>query len=276
MPEHAFALDKFTLELCDFSRPLSPFRAKLIISECEKAREALKAHPRQLAHCDNMIGVALCRTGKTSEAAARFRNAVHLMPQETVYRGNLGLALTQLDRLHEALDELLRAVEEAPRDLLTHCNLVWCLIKLGMQDDAVDVFQEVLRLTDHRDPRSVIHAARAAADVGLEHEAIELFARYVALSQGIPLTGDPVEVIENAPESVRGALDDVGAEPLRSCVARARALRDVQPEIREIAAGLPSPRSSEASNEGALTVFESTKPARVRATTVAMAKDADA
>ncbi|HUA52224.1 MAG TPA: tetratricopeptide repeat protein [Candidatus Sulfotelmatobacter sp.] len=96
-------------------------------------------------------GESLAGEGRWSEAAAAFREAVALAPDDAVLHNNLAVALFQSARLDEAVVAFGRAIELDPAHLPAHAGLAFALISKGDQAGAIEQFRAVVRL----DPRNV-------------------------------------------------------------------------------------------------------------------------
>jgi tetratricopeptide (TPR) repeat protein len=80
------------------------------------------------------------------QAAASFRLAVKLAPEDGASFRNLGEVLTQLGNLEEAIQYFARAVKIDPDDADTHYNLAVALTGLGQHRQAVHHYGQVLRV----------------------------------------------------------------------------------------------------------------------------------
>jgi hypothetical protein len=85
----------------------------------------------------NNLGMALLEAGRTSEALARFREAVALSPGYFEANGNTSVALERLGQFPEALVYISRAVELNPESGPAHEGLVRLLIRLNRWNEAL-------------------------------------------------------------------------------------------------------------------------------------------
>jgi tetratricopeptide (TPR) repeat protein len=96
-------------------------------------------------------GESLAAAGRWAEAAAAFRQAVALAPDDALLHNNLGVALFQTAQLDDAAAAFGRAVELDPAHVPARAGLAFALVSKGDQAGAIEQFRAVARL----DPRNV-------------------------------------------------------------------------------------------------------------------------
>ena len=210
------------------------------------------------------FGTCYCRLGRPDKALDEFKLALQRMREPTLLRarvlGDRGCALLSLSRYQEAALSCIEAARipggDQPVDL---ANLAEALDRLGDRAGALQVFRDALDGADLTVPRLCFGMANQAAELGLDPEAVELFARFVARKTGTELgERSAVEVIRAAKGEDLGALNEKQA--LHAAIRRATALAD---ELARLGAQEPEP---EAPNEGAeadaVDVFEATRSLR--------------
>ena len=122
-------------------------------------------------------GRRLYDAGQFEAAADAFRRALDASPASAAARGNLGLALAQLQRLDEAVDHLQRAFRDAPDDIAIRSTLVRGLLRLSRYDDAIAVLRQITAIDPDNEETIVSLAillsnrARFSEAIGLLDEA---------------------------------------------------------------------------------------------------------
>jgi Flp pilus assembly protein TadD len=107
------------------------------------------AHARPLpgsSGAHNEQGIRLIEQGKLDEAAASFRHAVHLRPDNAEAHNNLGAALKRQERLDEAVACYREALRLKPDFAEAYSNLGNVLRLLGKPEEAVASFRQALLL----------------------------------------------------------------------------------------------------------------------------------
>jgi Flp pilus assembly protein TadD len=130
----------------------------------------------------------LALQGKQSEAAAQYREAIHLVPRNDVFHLNLGLSLLKSGRPDEAVDEFAAAALLNPRSPDAQYELGYCLAMLRRPEIAVAHLREAVRLRpDWAEPLNALAwvlATDSNAQIRDGAEAVRLAEKAVALSQG--------------------------------------------------------------------------------------------
>src|SRR5580704_3079051 len=183
---------------------------------------------------------------------------------------NQAVAYSQLGRHAEAATSSIEAVRiPEGHTSLNLANLAQALFHLGETDAALDVFGEALGIDDLRDPWRCLVMARQASSLGLDQEATELFARFLAHRSGTEM-GDrsAVDVIRAASDGDR-ALEDF--PPLEAAIRRRSAMTDELARLSSRAAG--GEADDEAAVADILGVYEATRRLRDAAVARVLCKD---
>ena len=85
-------------------------------------KQAIEKDPED-SRVHNELGIALAATGKTSEAIEEYKKSLALNDSSSQAHNNLGSALAEVGKLDEALVEIQKAVELNPDNGSAHINL---------------------------------------------------------------------------------------------------------------------------------------------------------
>jgi Flp pilus assembly protein TadD len=112
------------------------------------------------------------------EAVAHFREAIRLNPRMAIAHNDLALALAQMGRPQEVIDELSEAVRLAPERPEAFKNLAWALTtcpdrSLRNAAKAVELAQRAVELSDPPKPEFLDCLAAAYAEAGRFPEAAQ-------------------------------------------------------------------------------------------------------
>ena len=124
-------------------------------------RTTIARNPECWMAYENLGGVLL-EKGRTDEAAAQFRRALEVKPDDDGAMNELGVALLQEGRSEEAVALFRRALKEAPRRAETHINIGVALLGAGRTDEAA---------------ATLIEGAFVTSDVNLRKELLDLYQR---------------------------------------------------------------------------------------------------
>jgi tetratricopeptide (TPR) repeat protein len=144
-------------------------------------RKAIGLNPSEAA-VHNNLGIALLRTGHTSEAALECQKATELSPDYMEAYANLGVALARLGRPAEAIPPLEKALAATPDNAEVHSNLGLSLAMVGRIDEGIAHLEKALAM--HQDFEGEFNLARVLAAKGKFPEAIPHFEAAVKLSEG--------------------------------------------------------------------------------------------
>jgi tetratricopeptide (TPR) repeat protein len=245
--------------LGDPSQPISEIELNRILRELRAVVERVDAGWILL-----QIGACYGRLGRPAKALEECNRALQRLREPTELRAmalcNRGTALARLNRYQESALSCIEAARIPSGDrLLNLGNLAEALDRLGDRDAALQVFREALDIADFTKTRDCFVMAAQAAELGLDAEAVELFARFVARKTGADIgERSAVEIIRAATNEGQGALNE--SPSLSAAIRRATAMAD---ELTRLAARDPR---AETPNEGAeadaLDVLEATRHLR--------------
>ncbi|WP_437275457.1 hypothetical protein WME90_29970 [Sorangium sp. So ce375] len=263
-------------ELQDWSVEVSRERIEWILADCKRLVRASSASTADIAEAYQVMGHAYARMGRDEDSLSSYTNAARLDPSNPQYIMCTGASLLSLDRPLEALNVFVAAVDRVDglNKIVMLGNMAEALSDLGQIDDAREVFLEAVRVADFSSPLSVYMLANQAAEIGLDDEAIELFARFLSAKQGKNLGDTPaLEFIEAAPEDLRSVLRTPYAAPLSQAISRAKAFGDLKKVVGRNIARCAWPDRGEAADDESAAVFEETRLARMRANSAVLTED---
>ena len=107
--------------------------------EAEKEyKKAIQLNPN-LANAYKEYSEFLAFIGRPEEAIPMAKKAISLDPYSVVTNGNLGITLYRGRHYEQAIDQLQKTIEMAPKDLflIPHWHLAWAFVQFGMQDNAI-------------------------------------------------------------------------------------------------------------------------------------------
>jgi tetratricopeptide (TPR) repeat protein len=135
------------------------------------------------AHGD--LGDALLQQGKTAEAIAEFRAAIHINPSYSAAHYNLGVALLGLGRTEEAIAEFRTAIQINPAYAKAHNNLGIALLRQGKSAEAMDEYAAALK-ADPAEADAHYNLANAFLDQGRTQEAVAEYGESLRLNPAYP------------------------------------------------------------------------------------------
>ena len=205
------------------------------------------------------------RLGQLSKALDACRLALQRLREPTQERAlalnNQAGILVDLGRYQEAAMSSFEASRiPAGYTYRTLANLAEALYRLGEIEAAFQTFQEALRLADLKNSSHCFDMASQAAELGLDQDAIELFARFVVLRNDSAGEGRPaIETVVTASEEDKAGLKNV---PVLD--ATIRRMTAMVAELSRLSSH-QSVEGDEASSEEALDVYEATRRLREEA-----------
>lgn len=117
------------------------------------------------ANARNNFGLALFRTGQTTEAIEQYEAALRIQPAYPGALSNLGNALDRAGRTPEAILQYEKALGLQPDFAAAHYNLGKALARSGRISEAIDQYGEALRLRpDYSDGHVELGDALAQSD----------------------------------------------------------------------------------------------------------------
>jgi Flp pilus assembly protein TadD len=136
-------------------------------------REAVRLGPPD-ADYHHALGAALWGLERYEDAEAAFREAVRLRPDDPASLNGLGCALTRLGREREAVAVFHQALDRAESEADIRGNLGVVLWAHGRTSGAVRAFREAVRLAP-QDEELKRNLALALGGLGRHEEALRLF-----------------------------------------------------------------------------------------------------
>jgi tetratricopeptide (TPR) repeat protein len=137
-----------------------------------------------LAHGN--LGTALGDLGRCDEAAAQFRMALEIQPNDVLAHQNLGQALTRLGRLDEALVQYRKAHDISPGFAEGNRDFGEALSRLGRFEETLAPFQKALERLPNN---ALIHNSlgKALAGLGRFEEALAQYRQALTIDPGCAL-----------------------------------------------------------------------------------------
>jgi tetratricopeptide (TPR) repeat protein len=120
------------------------------------------------------LGVALSEADRLQAALEHFREAVRIKPKDPLAHNNLGVALATTGHLQEAMEQFREALRLAPNYIKAHNNLGNALLRAGHPQAAIEQFQDSLRI-EPDDASAHNNLAVALAQIGRVPEAIQQY-----------------------------------------------------------------------------------------------------
>ena len=170
------------------ARPLNNMGVALAATG--KSAEAVEAYKKSLSisndssQTHNNLGSVLAQSGQMDEAQAEVRKAIELNPDNGSAHINLGHILeVQGGHRQQAIEELTRGIELAPKSSDGHNIYGVILARMGKLDEAIDELQKAVDLA----PQSAecrYNLGRALAASSRFADALPQFEAAAALSNG--------------------------------------------------------------------------------------------
>ena len=250
--------------LADRSRPLSELELRRALRELEGMVARVADH-QLVAFLYQLQAICHRRLGQPNKALDDFRRALQSLREPTPARAdalcNQAAVLVDVGRYREAALSSLEA-SRIPEGYnhVTLGNLAEALYHLGETDAALQTFQEAIRLADITNPLHCFSVASQAAELGLDQDAVEMFARFVVLRNGGAGAGRPaIEVVGTASEEDKAGLKNV---PVLD--ATLRRMTAMAAELSRLASQ-QSVEGDEAASGEALDIYEATRRLREEA-----------
>jgi tetratricopeptide (TPR) repeat protein len=123
---------------------------------------------------NNNLGKALLDEGRIHQAIPYFREAIRIKPDLYMAYSNLGIAFGRIGRIHEAIEYSRQALEINPNDAGAHLGLGYGLIEHGRIQEAIDSFRRAFQI----EPSSRFSLTNLGVDLarqGKMREAIAIF-----------------------------------------------------------------------------------------------------
>ena len=134
------------------------------------------------------LSSGLLAESKPEEAAIEARKAIQLLPNHPLGYLNLGMAMLMQNRTADAIENLKKALQLLPDWPDTHNDLGGALILTGRVNEAIPHFYETLRLSPDHTPAlkalAWIRATQPNAELRNANEALQLAEKAVRLTNG--------------------------------------------------------------------------------------------
>lgn len=249
--------------LCDRSRRVSELDLRRVLNDLDDMLRRAAGH-EITAFLRNLRAICFARLGRPTKSLAEFRLALQGLREPTQLHawilGNQAAALLELRRYREAATSSIEASRiPGGYTRANLANLAEALYHLGEFEAALQTFQEALGLADLTNPAHCFSMAIEAAELGLDQDALELFAQFIVRKRGAEHDERP------AIEIVRGASDEekAGLENVPVLDATIRRLRAMANELARLSSHMGP--QVEASSEEAQDVYEATRRLREEA-----------
>lgn len=215
-------LREFDATIADPSVPMEENEVRHTLRKLRAAQRS--AQPDEFARLFNTIGITCGRLKDYQGALDAHRNAAKYDQSTAMYLNNAASALIELKRFDEALETLRRAhaktVKSSDFEVLARLNASEAYFALGDEKAARREFLEGVMRADPTNRADMFVLSTQAAIIGADQEAVEFFARYIALATKTDLGDTPaVEIIRAAPSETKARLVDLPA--LAGVIARA-------------------------------------------------------
>ncbi len=182
------------------------------LAQAESLATALIAKHANTFILHHVLALALDGQQKFNAAVTCYQNALKLQPEKYNQSSpnlqfNLGIALTQLNRLDEAANAYLQAIRLQPNFFEAHGNLGTILQRQGKLEEAIVSYQKGLKINP-QDARGHFNLGTALRDKGnlpaaikAYKTAIELFPNYTDAHNNLGETlrdfGDMAEAVKS-------------------------------------------------------------------------------
>jgi len=259
-------LIEYSRRVADRSQPISDLDLRRMLND-------LKTMVERASHVDaaaifGVIGICYMRQRSFANAVESFRLALQRLPASTAGRAtilcNFSAALIELGRYREAANACIEAARIDHVDMhVTLGNLAEALDRLGEREHSLAVMQEAIRVANFNDPYVCFAVALQCAELGLDHEAVEFCARFIALAHERELGNrSAVDLITGARNAGELWLGD--AQALMRSINRVVLLQEANRTLADEVIGLDSRDESalHKADAEADAVFNATRPLR--------------
>ncbi len=147
-------------------------------------RRALSLHPDRAEWHFN-LGLTLEAAGRNEDARRAFADALELEPVDPQVMLMLGVACVRCERLEEGIRWLERSHETAPDRADTFVHRIDAYARLGMHDEAEQMFYSALQYDDEN-PLAYAHVAESLMDRGDYARAVYCLKQAAQLDPLLP------------------------------------------------------------------------------------------
>lgn len=208
---------------------MTPGELRAALGRLRRAQR--NAQSAELAPLFDMSGHVYFRLGNYQEAIDAHRNAARYDKYNAAYPNNVACCLTELGRFSQALEALrdasARPIKPSGLEVAISLNIAEAHHHLGDFEASRRAYAEALRNVSLVRPGDMLAVAGTAATMGAEDDAVEFFARALAVARGVELGENP-------------AIEFVRADPDHLKVARAKS-RALENAILQVGARYDNP-----------------------------------
>jgi len=126
------------------------------------------------------VAIALGKVGRKTEAMARLRRALRILPTSPDAHNDMGALLAEEGRWDEAIRHYQQALQSRPGWATAECNLGVAYASLGQLDKGIEHYRRAQQRRDDW-PEIAYNLANALADSGRTAEAVEQFLKALRL-----------------------------------------------------------------------------------------------
>jgi tetratricopeptide (TPR) repeat protein len=167
-------------------------------------KKALELSPED-AKIHMNLGVSLAATGKSEEAAQEYRKAIAIDAEDAEIRVNFGVALAGAGRMAEAVAEYEKALELSPDYPEAHNNLGLAKASEGKLEEAIGHYRKALEINPQY---AAIHnnLGAALARQGKLEEAIVHFQKFLEINpDSVDVHGNLIRALAQAGRTAEAA-----------------------------------------------------------------------
>jgi protein O-mannosyl-transferase len=133
----------------------------------------------------NLLGMAMERQGKLSEALDLYRDALALNPGAADAYSNVGQAMLKLGRTGEAIESYRNAIQHEPRHAAAHNGLGEAMLRTGKVTEAMELFRKAIDINPaYGDAYN--NLGNAFLSIGDTAQAKEHYLKGIALKPNSP------------------------------------------------------------------------------------------
>jgi tetratricopeptide (TPR) repeat protein len=272
------ALDPRILECArtigDMSTPVSEFDVRRILRDLEEMVDRLEHDHAALVYI--LMGQCFQRLDRSEKALLQYKLALQRAPAGSTMQSdalnNRGVIFMEMGQWKEAADSLAEAIRiDGPSVATPLSNLAELLDRIGEREQALETYRAAISRADLSEKKTCFGMANQAAELRLDSEAVELFARFLALNSGKDLGEQPaVDFIRAASPEHLGRLNEMPA--LHRVVRQMSSMAD---EIVRLACEHPAQTENKGAEAEARDVFEATRHLRDAAVAQVLTVQAD-
>lgn len=221
-------LQEYNDLLVDVSRPIPEIKLTRILLDLQGMVD--RVDHATAGEIFALIGACYLRLKRSDKALDAYKLALQRLREPTEMRAmvlsNRAAALLRLGRYQEAANSCIESARiPSGYEPINLANLAEALDRLGDRSAALEVFQEAIATANLANANHCFGMAYQAAELGLDLEAVELFARFIAQERKMDLgKQSAIDIIRAVRDEDDGALEDMPA--LRDAIRRVMAMED--------------------------------------------------